>query len=79
MCLDCNGRASCVFYYRDRGLVAGPGPVLARPRSAPPRVRSRAGGGHVQGLHLTIVPITLTRSIVFLAWDRATQEHMEVA
>ena len=69
----------CIVYYRDRGLVADQNQfsrVHGVPRLEP---EAEPEEGMYRGVHLTTVPVTLTYSIVFLAWDRATLERMEVA
>ena len=69
----------CIVYYRDRGLIGDQSQYSVVHQRHALEPDAQPEDGRYAGVYFTSVPVTLTYSIVFLAWDRATLERMEVA
>ena len=68
-----------VVYYRDMG-IAGDDQSKTQIIEAKRRVRSlEEEENRMEVMRMTCMPVTLTYSILFLAWDRATLERMSLA
>lgn len=71
----------CVVYYREQGLVGDTNqkPVVFEAVRLAEGATEITGDGSHNAMRLTTLPLTLTYSLLFLAWDRATIERIGLA
>ncbi len=67
-----------VMYYRDQGITADPNQHI-QVAEVTRFAREERVMGMDTAMRITTVPLTLTYSLLFLAWDRASIEHMALA
>lgn len=67
-----------VLYYREQGLTADMNQHI-QVAEVTRFTNETTINGPDKALQVTTIPLTLTYSILFLAWDRATIEHMALA
>lgn len=77
-----NGRQTpdlpLILYYREQGFAADSNQHIQIAEAAG-FVSENAGTGQNAAMRITAIPLTLTYSMLFLAWDRASIERMALA
>lgn len=74
----CRPDLPVVMYYREQGIAADPNQHIQVAETTR-FVGEEMVMGMDKAMRITTMPVTLTYSLLFLAWDRASIEHMALA